>query len=96
MLDRATVELHRTAHDPERYLWMCVILRALEDATLPDSASLPGMSPSARRVGAAVREARAWFNPRNPDFVEVCGLAEVDVDAVMALYRDALARGAAG
>ncbi len=86
---RAT-EQQRAPHNGRRMMWIAVIQRALEDVAAPPDANIPGMSPSAQRLGAEIRQAHAWFNPANRDFREVCELADLEPETVMVLYKSAV------
>lgn len=70
--------------DGERVLWVSVILQAIRDATdcLADKAN--------RDVTRT--QARAWFRPSNPDFIEVCNLAGMDPSQVAIRAKQAIKR----
>lgn len=62
-----------------RFLWLCVLLRAFEDAC--GNVGHVGYGDSR---AAIVAEARAWFREGGPDLEAVCGLADLDSDVVLA------------
>jgi len=68
------------ANSPERGLWLAVISNALTDAAAP---------PDARHEGTRHDRlsSRAWFRITNPDFREVCFLAGVEPEAVIAAFH---------
>jgi uncharacterized phage protein (predicted DNA packaging) len=82
--------------DPVHQLWVRVILQATEDAAqiVESLASAETNNARNQRLAALVQrdKARLWFNPKNPDFVEVCNLAGMDPDAVAERAAKAIRR----
>lgn len=88
MTGRKKKEQSRAAHDPndrDRVLWVNVVLQAIKDAT-------EGSGESGGRREMERRQARLWFDPSNPDFIEVCHLAHLDPDATCDKARRAIKR----
>ena len=65
----------RLPYCPERALWLAVIERAVADALT----SRYGLNTPEHQAHAA----RAWFSLHNPDFREVCRLADLHPDFVL-------------
>ena len=62
-------------HCPERALWLAVIERAISDALV----TRYGFNTPEPQAQAA----RAWFSLLNPDFCEVCRLADVNPEYIL-------------
>jgi hypothetical protein len=69
--------------DRERVMWVNVVLQAIRDATEATSSNHPDYDRA---------QARAWFKPCNPDFIEVCHNAHLDPEAVYQKAKQAIAR----
>ena len=65
----------RLTYCPERALWLAVIERAVADALT----SRYGLNTPEHQANAA----RAWFSVHNPDFREVCRLADLHPEFVL-------------
>ncbi len=68
--------------DRERVLWVNVILQAIRDATEAKNCNAPDIERA---------QARAWFRPTNPDFIEACHCAHLDPDATYQKAMKAIA-----
>ncbi|RWI22047.1 hypothetical protein [Mesorhizobium sp.] len=89
--------------DPQRELWVRVILQATMDATtvVGSLEDAPATVRANRLASITARnQARAWFRPKNKDFIHVCNLAGMDPNSVaeraaaaMLLSDEAAARG---
>lgn len=90
--------------DPQRELWVRVILQATLDATtiVASPNDVPAGTARTNRLVAitARNQARAWFRPKNKDFIHVCNLAGMDPNSVaeratvaIRLCDEAAARG---
>lgn len=68
----------------ERALWRAVITQTLMDA-----------SSNSKKVIDKVERARAlaWFSLRNPDFLAVCSLADMEPKYVLQKVKEAISRG---
>ena len=69
-------QLFELPSDPDKVLFLSVLLQALLDATKPSTTSEPDESKEARRA------AKAWFfasiGVTSEDFITVCDLADVE------------------
>jgi hypothetical protein len=63
----------------DRALWLAVINQQIEDATSPIVVSDP---KEKKRLELQRQQARSWLLNPNPDFNEVCALAEVEPDHI--------------
>ncbi|MER9586539.1 hypothetical protein [Mesorhizobium sp. M0276] len=72
--------------DPQRELWVRVILQATLDATtiVASPSDVPAGTTRTNRLVAitARNQARAWFRPTNKDFIHVCNLAGMNPHSV--------------
>ncbi len=73
----------RDHRDRERVLWVNVILQAVRDATDTKNCR----TPEATRL-----EARAWFDPKNESFCDVCFFAGMDPERVYVQATEAIQR----
>lgn len=65
----------------EERMWICVIMQALEDATV----KLPSDAPTGKRVMRA--QAREWLAKPSRDLEQVCALANVEMQRVIAFAK---------
>lgn len=70
---------YQTEYTELRRLWIAVVLQALYDMRL---------KPTHRKARSAKNKALAWVRMDNPDFLEVCALAEFDPEKVYARAYD--------
>jgi hypothetical protein len=71
---------HEAASSPDRCLWVAVISNAFTDAFAPPTSKVPFIEHDRA-------SSRAWFRIANPDFREVCFLAGLDPEAVIAAFN---------